>query len=341
MRRRSFFTLGAAGVGAAVVGGAPQASAEPVLPPPGTDPLEQALFNPATPVRLPGLPAALARARSDFRAARYDQLRATLPAILSGAEAERDAASGQRREKAHAVLARAHVLATELAVKDSADYAWVTADRALTAARASGSSIVVGEAARVLAITMRRSGRITSAVQLLTSVADLDSATTADALAVRTSLLLTAAYTAATGGDWTAAYDLVEEAERTALRAPAGMTGDLFTVEATAEQCTLYRIGIATALGNPDAGVKHALALDPTRLPTRERRARYFTDTARMWDALGEDQRTYEALLGMERVAPQEVRRPSVRTITARLVHSPARLPGLRPFAARTGAIGT
>ncbi|MEV6974218.1 XRE family transcriptional regulator, partial [Kitasatospora sp. NPDC093806] len=156
-----------------------------------------------------------------------------------------------------------------------------------------------------------------------------------------TSLLLTAAGTAATGGAGGAAYDLLEEAETTAGRVPAGHVGDLFTVEATAEQCALYRIGLATTLGNPDAGVQHALELDPVRLPTGERRARYFTDTARMWDALGEDRRTFDALLAMERVAPEEVRRPSVRAVTARLVHSPTRLPGLRPFAARTGALGS
>ncbi|MER5355536.1 hypothetical protein ABT093_35065 [Kitasatospora sp. NPDC002551] len=214
MRRRRFFALGAAGAGAAVVGTGP-AGAEPVDVPPGTDLLEQALFEPVAPVLLPDLPAALTRARADFRAARYDRLRATLPAIISGAQAG-----------------------------------------------------------------------------------------------------------------------------RTAGRVPPGLVGELFTVEATAEQCALYRVGIATALGDPDAGVQYALDLDPTRLPTKERQARYFTDTARMWDALGEDRRTYEALLAMERVAPEEVRRPSVRAVTACLVHSPARLPGLRPFAARTGALG-
>lgn len=341
VRRRSFFALGAAGIGAAAVGSGP-ADAAPPPGPQGGDPLERALFDPAPPVRLPDLAAALTRARADFRAARYDRLRTTLPALLSGAEAERDAASGLRRERANAALARAHVIATEVAVKDSADYAWVTADRALTAARASGSPVAVGEAARVLAITMRRSGRIASAVQLLTATAaGFDGDDGAEALAVRTSLLLTAAYTAATGGDASGAHSLIEEAQETAGRVPPGLAGALFTVEATAEQCALYRIGLATALGDPDTGVRHALGLDPARLPTAERRARYFTDTARMWDALGEDRHTYNALLAMERTAPEEVRRPSVRAITARLVHSPTRLPGLRPFAARTGAFTT
>ncbi|MFE7191808.1 helix-turn-helix domain-containing protein [Kitasatospora sp. NPDC057541] len=337
VRRRSFLALGAAGISTVAAGTGP-AEAAPVPTAPGGDPLEQALFSPTQRVRLPDLASALARARADFRAARYDRLRTTMPALLAGAEAERDATSGLRRERANAALARAHVIATEVAVKGDAEYAWVTADRALTAARACGSPVAVGEAARVLAITMRRSGRIASAVHLLTATAADLGDRSADALAVRTSLLLTAAYTAATGGTASAAYSLIEEAQETAGRVPPGLAGELFTVEATAEQCALYRIGIATALGDPDAGVRHAFGLDPARLPTTERRARYYTDTARMWDALGEGRRTYESLLAMERVAPEEVRRPSVRAITARLVHSPTRLSGLRPFAARTGA---
>ncbi|MFI8080073.1 hypothetical protein ACIF6L_04650 [Kitasatospora sp. NPDC086009] len=233
------------------------------------------------------------------------------------------------------------MLATELAVKESADYAWATADRALTAARASGSPVVVGEAARVLAITMRRSGRITSAVQLLTSTATNLHARAGredDLRAVRTTLLLTAAYTAATGGDGHTANELIDEAELLAKRIPSGRTGELFTVEATPEQVTLYRIGIATTLNDPDSGVFHARALNPALLPTQERRARFYTDAARLWTALGDDGRTYAALQAMERVAPEELRRPSVRAITSGLVHSSARLPGLRAFAARTGA---
>ncbi|MEU1423119.1 helix-turn-helix transcriptional regulator [Kitasatospora sp. NPDC005751] len=341
VRRRIFLAAGAAGVGAAVIS-AGQADAETVATNPRIDSLEEALFTPGAAVPLPDLTATLTTARADFRAARYSRLRRTLPTLISGAEAARDASTGLAREQACAAVARSYVLATELAVKESSDYAWATADRALTAARASGSPIAVGEAARVLAITMRRSGRINSAVQLLTSTAnqlDSQAGREEDVLAVRTTLLLTGAYTAATGGDSHTANDLVAEAERTVGLIPAGRPGELFTVEATAEQVMLYRIGIATALNDPDAGVPHARALDPARLPTRERRARFHTDTARLWTALGDNRRTYEALQAMERVAPEELRRPSIRAVTVGLVHSPARLPGLRAFAVRTGAL--
>lgn len=82
-------------------------------------------------------------------------------------------------------------------------------------------------------------------------------------------------------------------------------------------------------------------ALDPQVLPTTERRARYWTDTARMWHALGEDRRTVAALRTMEAVAPGEVRRPSVRSLTQAVLYGPAGGDSkVRAFAQRTGAQG-
>ena len=58
-----------------------------------------------------------------------------------------------------------------------------------------------------------------------------------------------------------------------------------------------------------------------------------------MWHALGDSQRTFTALLSVERVAPQEVRRPALRALTADLLYGPGTVPGLREFAQRTGAL--
>ncbi|MFD6183585.1 hypothetical protein [Streptomyces goshikiensis] len=136
-----------------------------------------------------------------FTAAGYNDLGNSLPGLLAAAEATRESAAGRARQQANAVLARAYVMASELAAKQHSDAAWVAADRALAAARASGMPIPVGEAARVLAITMRRSGNCSSAVRFLaTEAAALDPAQERTG-AVRTTLLLTAAYSAAAGGD--------------------------------------------------------------------------------------------------------------------------------------------
>jgi len=345
VRRRNFLA-GAAGLGAAITSTGTMAAAADSST--VTDPaavLEAALFQPPTaePMPLDRLSLALTAARSDFREARYASLGEELPTLIAAAEATRDSLSGTRRDRASMIVARAYVLASELTVKSHSEAAWVTADRALRAARESGQPASVGEAARVLAIAMRRSGRGHTAVELLTHTAttlDTERGTPApSALTVRTSLLLTAAYSAAATGDRTTALNLADEADQSAQRLPADLDAGLFTVDASPQQCALYRIGIHNVLGTPDEGLKYADSINPARLPTAERRARFYTDTARMWHQLGNPCATYAALRGIEHQAPEEARRPAIRALTTDLVYGPVALPGLKEYAVRTGAV--
>lgn len=338
VRRRNLLT-GAAAIGMTAAVGATAASAAPA----GGDPaasLEDYLFRlpAAAPVPLARLMQETAKARGDFRAARYTALGRALPGLLAATSATWEESTGHEREKASVVLARSYVLAAELALKQHSDAAWAAADRALTAARASGHPVPVGEASRVLAITMRRSGSGPSAVRLLTrEAADLDGGQEQTG-AVRTTLLLTAAYSAATGGDRTTALGLLDAAEEETARRAASPAG-LFTVDATRAQVDVYRIGVLNALGTPDEGVRVARQINIDSMPTPERRARAWTDTARMWHALGDGRQTFAALRRVEQEAPQEVRRPALRALTADLLYASARVPGVRAFAARTGAI--
>ncbi|MFE5117879.1 helix-turn-helix domain-containing protein [Streptomyces sp. NPDC056669] len=338
VRRRNLLT-GAAAIGVTAALGVPPAAAASGGGDPAA-PLEDYLFRrpSAAPLPVARLVQETASARADFRAARYTSLGHALPGLLAAVSATWEEASGHAREKAGVVLARAYVLAAELALKQHSDAAWAAADRALTAARTSGHPVPIGEASRVLAITMRRSGNCPSAVRHLTREAgDLDTGQEQTA-AVRTTLMLTAAYSAATGGDRTTALDLLDAAEEETARREAAPSG-LFTVDATRTQVDLYRIGVFNALGIPDEGVSVARGINIDSMPTPERRARAWTDTARMWHALRDGQQTLTALRRVEQEAPQEVRRPALRALTADLLYAPARVPGLREFAARTGAI--
>jgi len=325
VRRRNLLT-GALAAGTTAVIGTGTAAALPAAD------LDDILFRlpSAAPVPLADLMSRAATARRFYTAARYSDLSRALPGLLAAAEATRDITSGHERQKTSAVLARAYVLAAELAFKQHSDVAWAAADRALTAARASGMPVPVGEASRVLAISMRRSGRWSSAVHLLThEAADLDTSAPRSR-AVRTALLLTAAYSAAAGGDRTTALALLEEADDDVLLA----------TDATHAQVDLYRIGVLNALGTPDEGVPVASRLTIDHLPTPERRARAWTDTARMWHALGDSRQTFTALRHIEQEAPQEVRRPALKALTSDLLYGPVRVPGLREFATRIGAVG-
>ncbi|WP_333774162.1 hypothetical protein [Streptomyces sp. IBSBF 3136] len=93
------------------------------------------------------------------------------------------------------------------------------------------------------------------------------------------------------------------------------------------------------ALGTPDEAVRVARRLNVDRMPTAERRARTWSDVARMWNALGDGKQTFAALRRVEREAPQEVRRPSLRALTSGLLYGPTRIEGVHEFAARTGAL--
>ncbi|MFE3739881.1 helix-turn-helix domain-containing protein [Streptomyces sp. NPDC059134] len=337
VRRRELLAKALAAGTTALVGAGPaSASAATDNPAPG---LEDVLFRLPTvePVPLTLLTERTAAARRAFRAARYADLEGALPGLLAAAESTRDAVTGRARQQACALLARAYVVASELAAKQHSDAAWVAADRALTAARASGMPVPIGEASRVLAITMRRSGRPLSAVRLLSREADNLDSTEADAGAVRTTLLLTAAYSAATGGERTTALSLLDEAQEDVERLPE--VPELFTVDATRAQVDVYRIGALTALGTPDEGVKVVAGLNIAHLPTAERRARAWTDAARMWHTLGDGPRTFAALRRVEAEASQEVRRPALRALTSDLLYGPTRVRGLREFAVRTGAL--
>ncbi|MFI0937306.1 helix-turn-helix domain-containing protein [Streptomyces sp. NPDC021020] len=349
--RRREVMAGALGLGASLIAGtgSDAAAAEPAAQNPAAS-MERALFEPITarPTTLSDLAGGLTSARAMFSGARYADLGRALPSLIATAEATREATTGRTRERAQAGVARAYVLATELAVKQHSEAAWATADRALLAARASGDPKALSDAARVLAITMRRAGRSRAAVDFLTRTATSlvveKDGRQGDTLAARTCLLMTAAYTAASGGRRSTALDLLQEAEETADRITADRSrsaepAGLFTISASPAEVSMYRISSLTVLGTPDDAVAYVRRVEPARLANTERVARYLTDTARMWHQLGDGRRTFNALRAIEHTAPEEVRRPAVRTLTADLLYRPGSLAGLQEFAVRTGAV--
>lgn len=347
--RRRELMAGALGLGASLITGAGSeaAAAEPTDQNPAAA-MERALFEPVSgrPATLSDLAGGLSTARELFSGARYAELGRALPPLIATAEATREAATGRTRERAQAGVARAYVLATELVVKQHSEAAWATADRALLAARASGDPRALSDAARVLAITMRRAGRSSEAVDFLTRTATSlvveKDGRQADTLAARTCLLMTAAYTAASGGRRGTALDLLQEAEETADRIAADRRGGpagLFTISASPAEVSMYRISSLTVLGTPDDAVQYVRRVAPAQLANTERVARFLTDAARMWHQLGDAPRTFSALRAIEQTAPEEVRRPAVRTLTADLLYRPGSVAGLREFAVRTGAV--
>lgn len=185
---------------------------------------------------------------------------------------------------------------------------------------------------------MRRQGRHESATTLLIKMAlgleaDRADATTASPTTYG-SLLCTAAYSCAQNGDRSQAFELVDEAGLAGRRlANRGVhRSTVFSIT----NLSLYKIGIFNALGEPSRAVTESRDLRHELLPTTERSARYCIDTARAWQLHGRPEQAARALLMAERVAPEELQRPSVRSLVSGLLHAPGRPPaGLRHLVSR------
>lgn len=279
--------------------------------------------------------------RAQFRSAHYVDLAEALPVLRRDALAAQARTIGARRQAASALLARVHILASEVAVKSGdSDEAWDHARSAVAAGESSGHVLVLAEATRVCATPLRRQGRAADAVLLLqdmiTALAGASSTPEPSLVSATGSLALTAAYSAALEGRRTTALSLMEMAadaagrlERTTKSGSGGLT---------AGQVQLYQVGVHHLLGQDIAAVRAAQRLHPSTLPTGERRARLGTDTARALIAVGDYERALTALHAVEEAASEEASRPSVRALTRELLVRRPRLTGLKTFAARTGA---
>lgn len=293
------------------------------------------------PVGVQRLGSQLAAAHATFHACRYHELAGMLPDVIATAQTSLDEATGQQRDQTAALLADSYSLASNLCIRLHDDaLAWVTAERARSAAQASGDPASIAEAARMTSIAMRRHGHHDTATTLLTRTAlDLgaDSGELApELLATYGSLLCTAAYTAAQHGSRQQALELITEAEVAAARMGGAC---LPHIRFSSTNATIYRIGVHTALGDAGTALDCARKIDLRTVPTPERQARFCLDTARAWDRFGSPRNCFQALQAVERCAPEELRRSSVRSLVASLLDAPGRTPsGLREFAIRCGA---
>ncbi|WP_219471904.1 helix-turn-helix domain-containing protein [Nonomuraea rhizosphaerae] len=336
VERRRFLTL-------ASITGTALFAAEPADAATVIHRLEQVLTGPGldsvpTVAAVDDLRRALTSAKTIFDACHYGHLSAGLPRIIAAAQHSADQTDGRCREQLLALLTDAYALASELAVKLNQDgMAWVAADRALSAAHRSGDAVAIAAAARSVAIAMRRQGRHDGAVDLLTRNALALDANNSDAREVYAAMLCTAAYTCAQHDQRARALDLIGEAEQAAARLPdTSQRGRL----PTSANVAVYRIGIHTALGDAGAALDHARTVDHRRLPTPERRARYWIDTARAWEAYGRSDQAVHALRAAERAAPEEISRPSVAAFVSGMLYGSGSTPAsLRALAVRNGIV--
>jgi hypothetical protein len=275
--------------------------------------------------------------RADFNACRYSDVAAAVPGLVSiGQQLLADAPPGGRRDQLAATLADGYCLASFLSDK-LGDYglAWLMADRARAHAQASGDPSSLATSTREVAVATRRAGYLDDASRLLTTTADSLSTVASDGLAARGCLLLTAAYTEAQNGNASDAMDLIADAHHVARHLPERWsTESMFSPT----QVSVYAVGVHNALGDFSGALVAARAVSLVSLPSVERRVKACLDVARAYLGYGDAASSFTVLRKVERLAPEDARRPSVRFLVRQLLEQPGPHPvGLTAFARHNG----
>lgn len=278
--------------------------------------------------------AGLNAVAQDCSSARYREAAAAVPKLISAAETR--ARLGKTEDTL--LVARAYILATGVAVKERGDLSWITADRAVRAAKRAGHPLGHAMAARAQFTVLRQNGHHGWAQELArTTVSEL--AGEEPARPVVAHLLLEAAYGEAQAGRDSEATELLEHARDLARRGPSATT--MWTDHAgplTSDQVERYGLCVQHQLGNTEAALAHLAKIDVRAVATPERRARVRHDSAKLFRDLGDLPRALRLLCEQEVETPQDTRRTSVRFMVSGMLNTSPALPGLRPFAERIGA---
>jgi tetratricopeptide (TPR) repeat protein len=268
-----------------------------------------------------------------------------LPRVLTNAQlAARQVGSDQRRA-ANGLLAETYQCVTgAMANIGQNDLAWVAADRGILAAEHSEDPLVVAASTRMLAHALLAMGRSEKAQQVaLTALTTLEPGpgTAPPAhLSVYGALLQTSAVIAARRGDRVGANEFLTEAATTAQRLGEDRN-DFWTVFGPTN-VGIHRASVAVELGDAGLVVEQARAIDPSHLPSLERRSHHLLDLAQGYGQWRKDHEAVDALLQAERLAPEEVHhQPAVQRLVVELLQRERRTtkPKLRELATRVGVL--
>jgi hypothetical protein len=321
MQRRQFVGLTGASLFGALL----------TTPPRPSDPAESiavviAVYSPTAaaaseaPSDIATLATDVATAKRDYQACRYTAVATRLPALLAQLQAACTALGGPAQLRAWTLSAEAHHVAASILLKlGDKGVGWLSADRSMQAARASGDPITIGSSARIITHALMNSGHLNAAATTASTLAaELDHnvpAHTPESLSVYGSLLLRGAIAAAQNQDRRTANELLSEAETAGDR-----LGDDLNVRWTAFGPTntrLHRVRIAVSLGDAGTALDLARAVSLDKIAITERKASFLVDTARAFLQCSKHERAYLTLRAAHQLAPEEI---AGRSATRRVV---------------------
>lgn len=278
-----------------------------------------------------------------YQAADYGAATRILPSLITSADGLVAELRGDERRRALELQSSVYVAAAKLVTKvGNGELAWLTADRAATAALHAESPALAAAAAYQVACAFLKNDRLDEAETIAVTTAtnlDDDSPT---GLSVRGALMLIAAVVAGRRNDRPEATERLQRAQLFADQ--LGEDGNHGWTAFGPTNVAIHRVSAAAELGDAGEAIAKAEYVDTTSMPQGllSRRAQVHIDMAWAYCQRRADAEAVVNLLEAERVAPQTLRyNVLVRELLREMLKRERRTatPGLRAIAGRAGVL--
>ncbi|MCU4747743.1 MULTISPECIES: helix-turn-helix domain-containing protein [Streptomyces] len=305
--------------------------------------------DPSGPERL-SLPLVLAeitQAWTLYHAAGFGRLMDLLPGLIDDARFVATVGTSGERAAGQAALAKVLQLGGHLAIRlGKSDLAISALERAIRAAEASSDPLLAPMICNSVAWAYQRQNRLDDAGRLAVWAADTverEGALSAESVRVRGSLLMSAATSAARGGDYDRARDMMGTSEHLAgslTALPPPVNGKLVSVFSRSS-VRIERVRLAVQHARPEEALTLARGLRLSRDTPVSWRTWLLLDVARAHADLGDATRAVKTLESLRRAAPGWMRHHTLAVaVVSDLWAGPVRPPGLRKLATELGVAG-
>jgi transcriptional regulator with XRE-family HTH domain len=274
---------------------------------------------------------------SQYHAAEFDALMKALPDLI----AEARSATISEGPAAYVALGKVLQLGGHLAVRmGKTDLALASLERAIQAAQRSCDPLLAPMMANSVAWTYQRQGRLDDALHVALHAADTiqqgGHTGTADGLKVWGALTMSAATSAARGGDYERAAEMMAAAEKQAARVsklPEGSDSRMVSVFSPSS-VRIERVRLAVQYGHPEEALTLAKGMRLSKDTPPSWRTWLLLDVARAHTDTGDAAGAVKTLESLRRVAPEWMRHHTLAVAIVRDLWSlPNHPPGLRPLA--------
>ncbi|MER5770793.1 helix-turn-helix domain-containing protein [Streptomyces sp. NPDC001985] len=298
--------------------------------------------EPAEPARLsaPLLRTEIADAWTLYHRAEFAPLMELLPGIIADARFLAAVGGADQRAAGQAALGKALQLGGHLAIRlGKTDLALAALERAMAAARQSADPLLAPMISNSVAWNYQRQNRLPDAERLALHAAETmerEHGGSAEGLRVWGGLVMSAATSAARGGDYTTADGMMRAAEDATARLrrlPAPVDSRMVSVFSRSS-VRIERVRLAVQHARPDEALTLARGLRLSADTPPSWRTWLLLDVARAHADLGNPEGAVKALTSLRRMAPGWIRHHThavsvVRDLWAGTVHPP----GLRRLA--------